>query len=295
MSLSVLEGCRACPRLAAYLDASRAKHPDWHNAPVPAFGDPVARLLVIGLAPGLGGANRHGRPFTGDESGNWLWDALHREGFASLPQGRHREDGLVLKDAVVTNAVKCAPPANKPTAAEIATCRRWLDADLASFPNVRVVVALGKVAHDAWLARLGVKRAAFPFAHGAVHEAGGDAPILVDSFHPSPLNTRTGRMSRRAWNAVWKKAARLARESWWVYVARCGDGTLYTGITNDLERRRAQHESGAGAKYTRGRGPIELVYTEKAPSKGAALSRENEIKRMKREEKLRLKATRAAP
>jgi uracil-DNA glycosylase family 4 len=275
------------------LSETRAKHPDWHNAPVPAFGDPNARLLVIGLAPGLGGANRHGRPFTGDESGNWLWDALHREGFASLPEGRHREDGLVLKGAIVTNAVKCAPPENKPTALEIATCRTWLVRDVASFPEVRVVVALGKVAHDAWLSHLGVKRAQYAFAHGAIHEIEG-APLLIDSFHPSPLNTRTGRMSRRSWNALWKKAARLARESWWVYVAKCGDGTLYTGITNDLEKRRAKHESGKGAKYTRGRGSIELIYTEKAPSKGAALRREHAIKQLDRAQKLRLTTT-AAP
>ncbi len=287
MSLPVLSECRACGRLAEFLDAAREKHPDWHNAPVPAFGDREARLLVIGLAPGLGGANRHGRPFTGDESGNWLWSALHREGFASLPEGRHRDDGLVLTGAVVTNAVKCVPPANKPTAAEIATCRAWLAADLASFPNVRVVVALGKVAHDAWLAHLGAKRAKHPFAHGAEHEIDG-APLLIDSFHPSPLNTRTGRMSRRAWNAVWKRAARLAREQWFVYVARCADGTLYTGITTDVEKRKAAHDSGKGAKYTGGRGPITIVHVESLPTKSDALKREYAIKQLPRDAKLNL-------
>ena len=291
-ALPVLSECRDCPRLAKFLTAARKEHPDWVNEPVAAFGDPEARLLVVGLAPGLGGANRTGRPFTGDRSGEWLWSALQREGFANRDRGDSRGDGLVLTGAAVTNAVKCVPPGNKPTGGEIATCRRWLAADRAAFAQVRVVVALGKVAHDAWLALAGAKRAAFPFAHGAVHRL-PDAPVLVDSFHPSPLNTQTGRMSKAAWRAVWKKAARLAREQWWVYVAKCGDGTLYAGITNDLARRRAQHAAGEGAKYTRGRGTITIVHAEPAATKSAALKREWAIKAMKREQKLALVSGRA--
>lgn len=289
--------CRDCPRLAEWLDASRVAHPAWHNAPVPSFGDPDARLLVVGLAPGLGGANRHGRPFTGDESGAWLWAALHRHGFASQPASRGGDD-LRLTGALVTNAVKCAPPGNRPLASEIANCRRHLAAETEALANVRVVVALGRVAHEAWLALLRerdpeVRPRDYPFAHGALHEIPG-VPPLLDTFHPSPLNTRTGRLSRRAWNALWRRAAKLAarpRRSgppWSVYIARCGDGTFYTGVTNDLERRRRQHEEGKGAKYTRGRGPIEIVWSEGAATKGAALVREHALKRLTRTQKERL-------
>lgn len=289
-----LAACRDCPRLAAFLDETRALHPDWHNAPVPAFGDPRARLLVVGLAPGRGGANRSGRPFTGDASGEWLWSALHRLGFASAPESR-RGDGLVLSGAMVTNAVKCVPPGNKPTPLEILTCRRHLAADVAALPQLKVVVALGKIAHDAWLAGLrerglDAKSADHPFAHAALHEIAG-APPLLDSFHPSPLNTRTGRLTRRAWNAMWNRAALLANgetEKWWVYVGKCGDGSLYTGVTKDIARRQGQHNDGTGAKYTRGRGGMEIVHVEEAPSKSAAHVREYEIKRLTRERKLAL-------
>jgi uracil-DNA glycosylase family 4 len=263
---------------------------------------------VVGLAPGLGGANRTGRPFTGDASGEWLWSALHRNGFASAPTSAGNGDGLVLTDASVTNAVKCVPPANKPTAAEIATCQRHLAADAAAGGNVRVVVALGKVAHDAWIALTapGARRADHLFAHGALHRIDG-TPLLLDSFHPSPLNTRTGRLSRAQWNALWRRAARYARAEpfplrapreglreeakpvrWWVYVLRCDDGTLYTGVTTDLKRRHAQHAAGKGARYTRSRGVRDFLWTEPADSKSAALKREHAIKQLTRKEKLAL-------
>lgn len=290
-----LAGCCDCPRLAAFLDATRALHPDWHNAPVPAFGDPRARLLVVGLAPGRGGANRSGRPFTGDASGEWLWGALHRLGFASAPHSA-RGDALVLTGAMVTNAVKCVPPGNKPAPMEIVSCRRHLAAEVAALPELEVVVALGKIAHDAWLAGLrergiAAKPADHPFAHAALHRFEGGAPPLLDSFHPSPLNTRTGRLTRRAWNAMWNKAATLAngeREKWFVYVGQCGDGSLYTGVTTDIARRAGQHNDGTGAKYTRSRGGITILHVEEAASKSAAHVREWAIKRLTRAQKLAL-------
>lgn len=280
--------CRACPRLAGHLEDLRAALPTFHNAPVAAHGDPAARLLVVGLAPGRNGANRTGFPFTGDPSGDWLWEALHREGFAERASGRERAPAL--RDAIVTNAVKCVPPGNRPLASEIATCRAHLVAERAAFTRVRVVVALGRVAHDAWLAASGERRAAYAFRHGALHRL-ADGTALLDSFHPSPLNTRTGRLSRAAWRRLWSRAARLARaepRAWSVYLLRCGDGTLYTGVTNDLARRFAQHASGKGARYTRARGASEIVWSEPAPSKSAALSREWQIKQLSRAQKLAL-------
>lgn len=285
-----LAACRACPRLAGFRDENAVRFPGWHNAPVPAVGDRDARLLVVGLAPGLNGANRTGVPFCGDDSGDWLWEALHREGFAQADRGR---DAVVpLRGAAVTNAVKCVPPANKPLASEITNCRRHLEGELAAFAGVRVIVVLGRIAHDAVLRTLALrevldlrKRA---FAHGRVHRLPDGLPIVVDSFHPSPLNTRTGRLSKAQWQRLWAKAAALVSERWFVYIARCGDGSLYTGITTDPERRRAEHASGKGAAYTRGRGRIRIVHVEEAPSKGAALSREWAIKQLARPQKLEL-------
>lgn len=278
--------CRACPRLARYREENAARFPGWHNAPVAAIGDPRARLLVVGLAPGLKGANRTGIPFTGDDSGDWLWEALHHEGFASEKSGRERP--VALRGAAVTNAVKCVPPANKPTAAESARCRRHLEAELAAFSRVRVIVALGRVAHDAVLRVLGIPLRERAFKHGRVHRLPDGMPLLVDSFHPSPLNTRTGRLSKAAWRRVWAKSARLLDERWFVYIARCGDGSLYTGVTTDPGRRQAQHSAGSGAAYTRRRGPVTIVHLEEAASKGAALSREYAIKQLTRVKKLAL-------
>ena len=300
MTLPVLADCSVCPRLVRYRLENRARFPGWHNAPVGAVGDPRARLLVVGLAPGLKGANRTGVPFRGDDSGAWLWEALREHGFAAA------EDGSVapaLRGAAVTNAVKCVPPANRPTAAEAARCRPHLAAELASFADVRVVVALGRVAHDAVVRAGGARPADHPFAHGRVHRRAG-SPLLVDCFHPSPLNTRTGRMTRAQWRRVWAKAARLVREpeaseargsakgggtkQWFVYVLRCGDGSLYTGVTTDPERRRAEHAAGTGAKYTRSRGAVALVHVEEAPTKSDAYRREAAIKALDRRRKLAL-------
>jgi len=280
-----LAHCRACPRLAGFRDENAARFPAWHNAPVAAIGDPGARLLVVGLAPGLKGANRTGVPFCGDDSGDWLWEALHREGFAESDRGR---DAIVpLRGAAVTNAVKCVPPANKPLASEIAACRTHLEAELAAFTSLRVIVVLGRVAHDAVLRTL-AQHAGRAFKHGRVHRLPDGLPLVLDSFHPSPLNTRTGRLSKAQWNRVWARASALVTERWFVYIARCGDGSLYTGITTDPDRRRAEHASGKGAAYTRGRGRIRIVHVEEAPSKGAALSREYAIKQLSRPRKLDL-------
>jgi uracil-DNA glycosylase len=284
-----LAECRACPRLAAFRDGNGARFPGWHNAPVAATGDPLAKLLVVGLAPGLKGANRTGVPFCGDDSGDWLWDALHREGFANEKSARDRP--VALRGAAVTNAVKCVPPANKPNAGEIGRCRVHLEAELAAFSQVRVIVALGRIAHEAVLRVFGLSPRERAFKHGRVHRLPEGMPLLVDSFHPSPLNTRTGRLSKAAWRRVWAKSARLVTEQWFVYVARCGDGSLYTGITTDPQRRQAEHSAGKGAAYTRRRGPVVIVHVEEAASKGAALSREYAIKQLARREKLALIAT----
>jgi len=194
--------CRACPRLAAGLAALRAAEPAWHNAPVPAWGDPEATVLLIGLAPGRRGANRTGRPFVGDPSGDWVQRALIELG-ALAPDGEPR-------GVRITNAVKCLPPKNRPTAAELATCRtRWLTRELQGGPPV--LVTLGRVAHTATLDALGVPRKAAPFAHAARHvlfDPWGRTRVLRDSYHPSPLVTRTGRMSWASFRA--ELAAALA-------------------------------------------------------------------------------------
>ena len=280
-----LSDCRRCPRLAAHLDAIRGEDPRSHNAPVGWYGDPEARLLIVGLAPGRSGANRTGIPFTGDDSGDWLWQVLAREGFADGDVADERAPRLT--DAIITNAVKCLPPGNRPSAAEVASCRAHLAAEMQTFRNVRVIVALGRIAHDATLAALGAPRRGHPFAHGAVHKL-ESAPLLIDSFHPSPLNTRTGRMTRAEWRKLWKRAAHLAREQWHVYLLRCGDGTLYTGISNDVAARLKKHASGKGALYTKWRGAVEILWTERATSKSAALSREHAVKKLTRAQKFAL-------
>jgi uracil-DNA glycosylase family 4 len=168
----------------------RAAHPDWFNAPVPSFGDPDARLLIVGLAPGLQGANRTGRPFTGDYAGQLLYSTLRRFGFARGEYAERIDDGLVLTDALITNAVRCVPPENKPTPQEIKTCRVFLEAQIAALPRLAAIVALGRIAHDSVLAALTHRRAAFPFAHGAQHAT---SPVaLFDSYHCSRYNTNTG-------------------------------------------------------------------------------------------------------
>jgi uracil-DNA glycosylase family 4 len=193
--------CPLCPRLVAFRQDSRRQFPDWHNAPVSSFGDPDARLLIIGLAPGLRGANRTGRPFTGDYAGVLLYETLLAYGFARGSYQEHRDDGLQLIDCMITNAVRCVPPANKPETGEINTCRQFLTATMASLPRLKAIVVLGKIAHDSTLRALGRKLSAHPFAHGARHAL--PAPYtLFDSYHCSRYNTNTGVLTPEMFRSV---------------------------------------------------------------------------------------------
>jgi uracil-DNA glycosylase family 4 len=200
--------CRRCPRLVGFLDQVRADFPRYHCAPVPPFGDPAARLLVVGLAPGMHGANASGRPFTGDFAGILLYATLYRFGFASGPESRSAGDGLVLADCRITNAVKCLPPQNKPSLDEVRTCNPYLAAELAGLPAGAVVLALGAVAHGAVLRALGLKPAAFPFAHGAEHTLAPGLRLL-DSYHCSRYNTQTRRLTEPMFHAVVARARAL--------------------------------------------------------------------------------------
>ena len=193
--------CPLCPRLATFRAANRAAAPGWHNAPVPSFGGIDARLLVVGLAPGLRGANRTGRPFTGDYAGALLYSTLLKFGFAEGRYAADPADGLVLTGARITNAVRCVPPENRPTPLESATCRRFLTAEIATMPNLRAILALGSIAHASALAALGEKQARFPFAHGALHGLSGGL-VLADSYHCSRLNTNTGRLTEAMFHQV---------------------------------------------------------------------------------------------
>jgi uracil-DNA glycosylase family 4 len=205
--------CAVCPRLAAYLAAARETHPGYWCRPVPGVGDPRARLLVVGLAPGFHGANRTGRPFCTDSSGLWLWRALHET--RVLPSPEPPVSGSDLPRVYVTNAVRCAPPANRPTAAEFAACRPFMNREFALLPEVRVLLALGRHAHDACdrLRRAAGSSSAAPFAHGAVHHGAPPAPVLVDSYHPSRQNTQTGRLTWPMFVGVVRMAVELAWEA----------------------------------------------------------------------------------
>jgi uracil-DNA glycosylase family 4 len=181
--------CPLCPRLASFRKAARAREPEWFNSPVPSFGDPEGRLLIVGLAPGLQGANRTGRPFTGDYAGDLLYATLLEYGFAKGAYQARPDDGLTLVDCRIGNAVRCVPPQNKPLPAEINTCRPFLSATIATMPGLRAIVALGRVAHDSMLKVLSLRGSAAPFAHGAMHPAG--ALRLYNSYHCSRYNTNT--------------------------------------------------------------------------------------------------------
>ena len=194
--------CPRCPRLAAFRKLWRAREPGWFNAPVPAFGPREARLAIIGLAPGLRGANRTGRPFTGDFAGGLLYDTLAEYAFARGRYDARADDGLELIDCRIVNAVRCVPPENKPTTAEIANCRRFLKQDLADMPNLAAIVALGRIAHDSIVVTLGGRPAATPFGHAAIHKI-GDLTIF-DSYHCSRQNTNTGRLTPAMFRAVFK-------------------------------------------------------------------------------------------
>lgn len=194
--------CPLCPRLVAYRTVNRAAEPGWHNAPVPSFGGSDARLLVVGLAPGVKGANRTGRPFTGDYAGDLLYATLGKTGFATGTYDRRPDDGLALDDCAITNAVRCVPPQNKPTPEEIKTCRAFLVGLIDALPNLRAVVALGRIAHESVLRACGVRLAAAPFGHGRRHELGGPSLALFDSYHCSRYNTNTGVLTEAMFREV---------------------------------------------------------------------------------------------
>jgi len=197
--------CSRCPRLVAFREQCHDEHPGWWNAPVPAFGDPDAWLAIVGLAPGKRGANRTGRPFTGDFAGELLYATLLKFGLAEGEYGGEPGDGLRLKGAVILNAVKCLPPANKPEPREIATCRSYFEAALASLPNVRVLVALGQIAHVAAARVLGIRPS---FGHGSELTA-LDGRILLSSYHCSRYNQNTGRLNAKMFESVFERALRV--------------------------------------------------------------------------------------
>ncbi len=195
--------CTDCPRLAGFLAEVRSRNPDYHGRAVLSFGDPRARLLIVGLAPGMHGANRTGRPFTGDHAGILLYQTLHAFGFGSQPVSLAADDELTLNDCRITNAVKCLPPENKPEPSEIRTCNRYLAAELRAAPEVRVILALGLVAHKAVLMASGLKQSAFAFGHGARH-ALPDGRVLIDSYHCSRYNTQTRRLTSAGFQDVFR-------------------------------------------------------------------------------------------
>ena len=200
--------CTDCPRLARFLEEGRKQFPDYYCAPVAPFGDRHARLIIIGLAPGFHGANASGRPFTGDYAGELLYKTLHRFGFASRPESLHRQDGLELLGARITNAVKCVPPENKPLPVEIATCNHYLQAELAQAPKDVVLLALGSIAHNASLRTLGLRVSEYKFGHGAEFRLPG-GQWLLDSYHCSRYNTNTRRLTEEMFEAVFKRAREL--------------------------------------------------------------------------------------
>jgi uracil-DNA glycosylase family 4 len=199
--------CRACPRLAGFLDEVNARHPDYYCRPVPPFGDPSARLLIVGLAPGMHGANRTGRPFTGDHAGILLYETLHKFGFSSAACSSAADDGLALFDCRITNAVKCLPPDNKPVGAEINNCNRYLANELQTLAPGSVALALGGIAHRAIVRARGLRQAEYKFAHAADHDLGG--LYMLDSYHCSRYNTNTGRLTPAMFDAVFERAREL--------------------------------------------------------------------------------------
>ncbi|PWS36391.1 uracil-DNA glycosylase [Falsiroseomonas bella] len=193
--------CPLCPRLVAYREANRAKWPEWHNAPVPCWGPKEARIMVLGLAPGVKGANRTGRPFTGDHAGRLLYATLLKYGLATGEYREDPQDGMALQGVRIVNAVRCVPPENLPTPAEITTCNRFLAAERAAMPRLKAVIALGLVAHNALLKTYRIPVARVKFAHGAMHEL-PDGVALADSYHVSRYNTQTGRLTTEMFEAV---------------------------------------------------------------------------------------------
>ena len=201
--------CRECPRLAAFLDEVKVRHPDYHCRPVAPFGATDARLLIVGLAPGMHGANRTGRPFTGDYAGVLLYQTLHKFGFGTHQGSDDPDDGLELIDCRITNAVKCLPPDNKPVGAEINTCNRYLANELEGLPAGSVILALGGIAHRAVIKALQLRQASYPFGHEALHDL-GDVRML-DSYHCSRYNTNTGRLTVDMFESVFRTASKLLK------------------------------------------------------------------------------------
>ena len=215
--------CTRCPRLRSYcLEIARTKkraYRDWKywGKPVPGFGDPGARLWIVGLAPAAHGGNRTGRVFTGDSSGDWLFEALHRFGFASQPESRARDDGLTLTDCYISASARCAPPANRPLPIEIANCASYMVAELALLQRVRVVVTLGRIAHETWLRNAGwwdqlSARERPPFGHGKLARL-PNGVALLSSFHPSRQNTNTGKLTRAMWYSIFRRARHVVQTS----------------------------------------------------------------------------------
>ena len=209
--------CRRCPRLVEYRERiGREKRRAYRDCtywarPVPGFGDPAARVLALGLAPGAHGSNRTGRPFTGDASGNFMYPILHRLGFASQPNATALDDGLQLHDLWITAAVRCAPPDNQPLPSELANCAAFTRRELEALPNLKVVVALGKFAFDAYLASASLRKSAYPFAHAAQYRLPGGITLLA-SYHPSNQNTATGKLTVPMFEAVFARARQLAMD-----------------------------------------------------------------------------------
>lgn len=199
--------CTRCERLSQFLQDVSSEYPDYHARPVPPFGVDNARLLVVGLAPGMHGANRSGRPFTGDHAGILLYQTLYKYGFSSRPESRSADDGLELYDCRITNAVKCLPPQNKPVTSEIRDCNGYLRAEIDTLPPGGVIVALGKIAHDAVLRAFDLRLSAFGFAHAAEHQVAGR--VLLDSYHCSRYNTQTRRLTEDMFHAIFERAREM--------------------------------------------------------------------------------------
>ncbi|WP_417666926.1 uracil-DNA glycosylase [Roseibium sp.] len=201
--------CDVCQRLVSFRNELTAQHPDWFNAPVPSFTSSQPRLLIVGLAPGMKGANKTGRPFTGDYAGDLLYETMVDFGFATGTYEARPDDSLRMRDAMITNAVRCLPPQNKPTGPEIKACRPYLLSTLDANPSVSAVLALGRIAHETFLSALELRRAAFPFAHGASHDLGVRNLRLFDSYHCSRYNTNTGRLTTEMFRSVFEGIRRF--------------------------------------------------------------------------------------
>jgi uracil-DNA glycosylase family 4 len=200
--------CRQCPRLVDFLGRVKAEYPDYHAAPVAPFGDAGARLLIVGLAPGMHGANATGRPFTGDHAGILLYQTLYDLGFSSQPEAISRDDGLELYNCRITNAVKCLPPQNKPVGAEINSCNGFLRSELEKMPADAIVISLGSIAHQAVIRALGLRQKDYPFAHASEHQL-SERQLMIDSYHCSRYNTQTRRLTPTMFRKVFRRARKL--------------------------------------------------------------------------------------